>query len=122
MTSKPSATDVNISSTNSTPLTMKSTDHLAASERKVTGLVFVLAGYLVHDLHETVPVILLDSLEAVDADRIATLIEHFQAYADYLVVALPPQMLLHSTRTISMSPTSDWRKDTLYTLLIVHHL
>lgn len=34
---------------------------------------------------------LLDSLEALDADRIATLIEHFKAYADYLVVALLPE-------------------------------
>ncbi len=66
-------------------------EHLSESEREVTGLVFALAGYLVHELHETVPVMLLDSLEAVDADRIATLIEHFQAYADYLIVALLPE-------------------------------
>jgi len=28
---------------------------LSESEREVTGLVFALAGYLVHDVHETVP-------------------------------------------------------------------
>ncbi len=66
-------------------------DHLSESEREVTGLVFALAGYLVHDLHETVPVMLLDSLEAVDSERIATLVEYFAEYADYLAVALLPE-------------------------------
>ena len=65
-------------------------DHLSESEREVTGLVFALAGYLVHDLHETVPVMLLDSLEAVDSDRIARLVDYFAEYPDYLVVALLP--------------------------------
>lgn len=63
-------------------------DHLSESEREVTGLIFALAGYLVHDLHETVPFMLLDSLEAIDSDRIAQLVDYFDDYADYLVVAL----------------------------------
>ncbi|WP_254280597.1 archaea-specific SMC-related protein [Haloarcula marina] len=63
-------------------------DHLSESEREVTGLIFALAGYLVHDLHETVPYMLLDSLEAIDSDRIAQLVDYFEDYADYLVVAL----------------------------------
>jgi hypothetical protein len=50
--------------------------------------VFALAGYLVHDLHETVPFVVLDSLEAIDAERIAALVDYFAAYAPYLVVAL----------------------------------
>jgi chromosome segregation ATPase len=66
-------------------------DHLSESEREVTGLVFALAGYLVHAVYETVPVMLLDSLEAIDADRIAALVEHIAAHADYLVVALLPE-------------------------------
>ena len=66
-------------------------EHLSESEREVTGLIFALAGYLVHDLHESVPFMLLDSLEAIDADRIATLVEYFSEYADYLVVALLPE-------------------------------
>jgi DNA repair exonuclease SbcCD ATPase subunit len=65
-----------------------SIDHLSESEREVTGLVFALAGYLVHDVYETVPFMLLDSLEAIDADRITALVEYFQSYAPYLVVAL----------------------------------
>jgi chromosome segregation ATPase len=66
-------------------------DHLSESEREVTGLVFALAGYLVHAVYETVPVMLLDSLEAIDADRIAALVEHIADHADYLVVALLPE-------------------------------
>ena len=66
-------------------------DHLSESEREVTGLVFALAGYLVHDVHETVPVILLDSLEAIDSDRIARVVDYFRTHADYLVAALLPE-------------------------------
>jgi chromosome segregation ATPase len=66
-------------------------DHLSESEREVTGLVFALAGYLVHEVYETVPVMLLDSLEAIDSDRIAALIEYVADHADYLIVALLPE-------------------------------
>jgi DNA repair exonuclease SbcCD ATPase subunit len=65
-----------------------SINHLSESEREVTGLVFALAGYLVHDVYETVPFMLLDSLEAVDSERIATVVEYFESYAPYLTVAL----------------------------------
>jgi len=66
-------------------------DHLSESERAVTGLVFALAGYLVHDVAETVPFMLLDSLEAIDAERIADLVGYFAAEVPYLVVALLPE-------------------------------
>jgi DNA repair exonuclease SbcCD ATPase subunit len=66
-------------------------DHLSESEREVTGLVFALAGYLAHEVYEHVPFILLDSLEAIDSDRIATLVEYFSEYAGYLVAALLPE-------------------------------
>jgi DNA repair exonuclease SbcCD ATPase subunit len=65
--------------------------HLSESEREVTGLVFALAGYLVHDLHETLPFMVIDSLEALDPGRIAALVEYFDEYAEYLVVALLPE-------------------------------
>jgi seryl-tRNA synthetase len=66
-------------------------EHLSESEREVTGLVFALAGYLAHDLHEHLPFMLLDSLETIDSDRIAALVEYFSEYATYLVVALLPE-------------------------------
>ncbi|RQG86781.1 chromosome segregation protein SMC [Natrarchaeobius halalkaliphilus] len=62
--------------------------HLSESEREVVGLVVALAGYLTHDVQEVVPMILLDSLEAIDADRIAELIDYFRSHVEYLVLAL----------------------------------
>ena len=66
-------------------------DHLSESEREVTGLVFALAGYLVHEVHQEVPLMILDALEQIDRNRIARLLEYFEPYADYLVVALLPE-------------------------------
>jgi len=66
-------------------------DHLSESERKVTGLVFALAGYLVHEVHEVVPFMLLDSLEAIDAERIAALVDYVSDYVETIVVALLPE-------------------------------
>jgi len=66
-------------------------DTLSESEREVIGLVVALAGYLVHEVHADVPFMLLDSLEAIDANRINKLLEYFASYAPYLVVALLPE-------------------------------
>jgi len=66
-------------------------DHLSESEREVTGLVFALAGYLAHEVYETVPFMLLDSLEAIDSDRIAALVEYVEGFSEHLVVALLPE-------------------------------
>lgn len=63
-------------------------DHLSESEREVTGLVLGLAGYLAHEVYEHVPFILLDSLEAIDAERIATLVAYLDEFSPSLVVAL----------------------------------
>lgn len=65
--------------------------HLSESEREVTGLIFALAGYRAHSVHETVPFMLLDSLEALDPARVAALIDYFEEYTDRLVVALLPE-------------------------------
>jgi chromosome segregation ATPase len=62
--------------------------NLSESEREVTGMIFALAGYLAHEVYETVPFMLIDSLEAIDADRISRLIEYFAGNSDFLVVAL----------------------------------
>jgi len=66
-------------------------DHLSESEREVTGLVFALAGYLVHEVYETVPFMLLDSLEAIDSERLADLVTYMAEYPTFLVVALLPE-------------------------------
>jgi DNA repair exonuclease SbcCD ATPase subunit len=65
-------------------------EHLSESEREVTGLVFALAGYLTHEVYESVPFMVLDSLEAIDSERIDALVDYFREYTSYLVVALLP--------------------------------
>jgi len=64
---------------------------LSESERTVIGLVVALSGHLVHRVHEEVPFILLDSVEAIDAERLSRLLDYFSQYADYLVMALLPE-------------------------------
>jgi DNA repair exonuclease SbcCD ATPase subunit len=66
-------------------------ENLSESERELIGLVLALAGYLVHDVFNSIPFILLDSLEAIDAERIAKLVEYFEDYSSYLIVALLPE-------------------------------
>lgn len=65
--------------------------HLSESEREVIGLVVALAGYIAHEVYETVPMMLLDSIEAIDADRIARLVDYVADTAPYLIVALLPE-------------------------------
>ncbi|MFC7133222.1 MULTISPECIES: archaea-specific SMC-related protein [Salinibaculum] len=66
-------------------------NHLSESEREVTGLVFALAGYLAHDVHEQVPFMLLDSLEAIDAERLSALVDYLREFSNYLFIALLPE-------------------------------
>ncbi len=66
-------------------------DNLSESERAVTGLIFALSGYLVHEVYETVPFMLLDSVEALDTPRVATLVDYLSEFSEYLVVALLPE-------------------------------
>jgi len=62
--------------------------NLSESEREVVGLVFALAGYLVHEVYDDVPFIILDSIEAIDAERIRTLVEYFIDSTEYVLVAV----------------------------------
>jgi DNA repair exonuclease SbcCD ATPase subunit len=87
-----SAFDLHIIRSASSGATYEDTvDHLSESERNVTGLVFALTGYLVHDVYEAVPFMILDSLEAIDSNRIAALIDYLDDYCEYLLVALLPE-------------------------------
>lgn len=65
-----------------------SVNHLSESEREVVGLVVALTGYLTHDVEQDVPFILLDSLEAIDADRIAELTRYISSHTEFLFLAL----------------------------------
>ncbi|MFK5604935.1 archaea-specific SMC-related protein [Haloferax volcanii] len=61
-------------------------DHLSESERELVGLVFAVAGYLVHEVSDDVPFLVFDSLEAVDAERVRRLLDYVRPHTDYLVV------------------------------------
>lgn len=84
--------ELHVVRTSSSGVTYEDTiDHLSESEREVTGLVFALAGYLAHEVHEEVPFILLDSVESIDSGRLSDLIDYFSDFAGHLVVALLPE-------------------------------
>lgn len=63
---------------------------LSESEREVISLVVTLAGYVVHDVAERVPFLLLDSVEMIDGDRMADLLAYVLERTDveFLLVAL----------------------------------
>ncbi|MFK8213912.1 archaea-specific SMC-related protein [Haloferax volcanii] len=61
-------------------------DHLSESERELVGLVFAVAGYLVHEVPDDVPFLVFDSLEVVDAERVRRLLDYVRPHTDYLVV------------------------------------
>jgi hypothetical protein len=66
-------------------------DHLSKSEREVVGLVVALAGYIVHDVAEEVPAVVIDAIEMLDADRIQALLDFFGRHARYVVAATLPE-------------------------------
>lgn len=59
--------------------------HLLKSEREVASLVFALSGYLEHYVYETVLFMLLDSLEAINADRITTLVDYLAEMVSWTI-------------------------------------
>lgn len=65
--------------------------HLSESERSVTGLVVALTGYIVHDVADVYPVMLVDSVEMIDGERITHLLNHFADETEYLIAALLPE-------------------------------
>jgi DNA repair exonuclease SbcCD ATPase subunit len=66
-------------------------DTLSKSEREVVGLVIALAGYLVYDVAESVPVVVVDAIEMLDAERIHGLLDFFDSHARYVVAAVLPE-------------------------------
>jgi predicted nucleic acid-binding Zn-ribbon protein len=66
-------------------------DTLSKSEREVVGLVIALAGYLVYDVAETIPIVVVDAIEMLDAERIRGLLDFFDEHATYVVAAVLPE-------------------------------
>ena len=66
-------------------------DHLSESEREVIGIVVAFAGYLVHDVADEVPFLIIDSVEAFDANRLVDLVEYISDATEFCTVALLPE-------------------------------
>ncbi len=66
-------------------------ENLSKSEREVIGLVVALAGYLAHDVVDELPFIIVDAVEMLDAMRIHSLLEYFNQYTDYVIMAVLPE-------------------------------
>jgi hypothetical protein len=74
----------------------------------VVGLVIALAGYLVYDVAETVPVVVVDAIEMLDAARIGGLLDFFADHARYVVAAvLPEEAERLRERFETVAPTAD---------------
>lgn len=65
---------------------------------------FTITGYFAHDVHKTVPFRFIDSVEAIDAERIARL--RFKGYSENFVVVLLTEDASALKRGISVSLTS----------------
>jgi DNA repair exonuclease SbcCD ATPase subunit len=63
---------------------------LSESEREVISLVVTLAGYVVHDVAEQAPFLLLDSVEMIDGERMADVLAYVVEHTavEFLLVAL----------------------------------
>lgn len=64
---------------------------LSTSEREIIGIVLGVAGYIVHDVNESVPFLLLDAIESIDANRTAILLSYLSDHADYLLATAHPK-------------------------------
>lgn len=63
---------------------------LRDADREVATLLFGLAGYLVHEVHADLEVLLIDSVECIGSRQVEELVEYLSGFVDYLVVGLPP--------------------------------
>jgi predicted nucleic acid-binding Zn-ribbon protein len=66
-------------------------DNLSESEREITGIIFALTGFIVHDVADSFPVVLMDSVEMIDAHRLEALLRYIEPHVDFLVVAALPE-------------------------------
>ncbi|SIS13298.1 archaea-specific SMC-related protein [Natronorubrum thiooxidans] len=83
-------------------------ESLSKSEREVIGLVVAFAGYLVHDVESELPVIVIDAIEMLDADRIRGLLDYFNRHAAHVVAAVLPEEAAELDETYPTVSTSSF--------------
>lgn len=77
--------------------------HLSESERTVIGLILALTGYLVHDVADVCPVVVLDSIEMIDAERVTAFLSVLEDLVEsrWNLVALLPEYVTDSTDVLA---------------------
>lgn len=65
-------------------------ESLSESERSLVGICVALAAYQTHDIAEEVPMVLLDSVEEFDGERVQQLVEYIADEVPRIVVSLLP--------------------------------
>jgi DNA repair exonuclease SbcCD ATPase subunit len=78
-----------------------SLSNLAESERELVGIMLGFAGFRAYDLSEDVPVLLLDSLGALDNERLHTLLTYFEDVTTHLIAAVQPDRVDYFDDTTS---------------------
>jgi predicted nucleic acid-binding Zn-ribbon protein len=78
-------------------------NHLSESERATVGVMLAVTGYVVHDVAEICPVMLLDSVEMMDSSRIASLLDFLSETVSitWIVAALLPDHETSQTRDVA---------------------
>lgn len=64
---------------------------LSESERELVGVTLALAGYVAHGVGEYMPILLLDSLEAIDAHRVDAMLDYISDHAEHVVATTLPE-------------------------------
>jgi predicted nucleic acid-binding Zn-ribbon protein len=62
---------------------------LDAVDRELSALLLAFAGYLIHDVHENIPLLLLDEFDAASPETVSSVLEHLIDRIPYIVVAPP---------------------------------
>jgi predicted nucleic acid-binding Zn-ribbon protein len=78
-------------------------EHLSESERATIGVILAVTGYVVHDVAEICPVVLLDSVEMMDSSRIASLLDFLTESVSitWIVAALLPDHMTEQVRDVA---------------------
>lgn len=83
--------DLNIARSVDGSTTTEVIDNLSESEKTVTSLVFAFSGYIVHDVDEEFPIMMLDSVEMIDAKRLESLLDYMGDRVEYLITTTLPE-------------------------------
>ena len=83
-------------------------EQLSESETELVGLIIALSGYLVHEVGAICPVMILDSVDALDAKRLQRLLVYIGEHQEHLVTAVHPEDLEMFSAESSKLTVVEW--------------